>query len=721
MATERATSWRANLPPVAAHDGPQRWGVATWTGARRMAVHAMSLLARGRWLERLFSVAFYAVACLLAGAAFAAPLVMPSRIAGSAWLGPGGASGLLTLVVCWSLAALLFEAGSTRLGLRAIAALGVLVATNSLLRFAETVLPGPGGFSPIFALILLAGYAYGMRFGFLMGALTMLVSALVTGGVGPWLPYQMLAAGWVGLSAGLVPRRGTGHRWRPEAREVAVLAALGALWGFGYGLIMTLWFWPFLEGASGRVLPASAPSFGRFAAFYVASSLTWDAFAAAGNVLLIGVLGAPVLAVLRRFGRRFAFASAPSPARTSDPVRREVEATAGFMAGPCGGEREAAELAEERLLAQLDGSMAGQIQPRAWLSCLAAVAALVSVSRHPLLLLAAAASVWVLRHQLGPRDSASHRLVAIAGLALALPTLYNGLVSHAGQTIVARLPAAWPLVGGPITLEALVFGLLSGLSLWTLLLAFATLLAAMPQRELVRLLPRGFGGVTLAVAVALGYVPLVRRQAQAVREAQAVRGYELRGVRDWPPLMIPLLVGALESGMTMAESLAARGALRPLRVAGHHRLLILVGLVLVLAGLLSPWPAAVADPVAPAATLLGVGLMTGVLVALGRSRPRTALRPGGWRWCDRLVAGAPWLPLIVAFLHPSGRAALRYTPYPVLAWPTLPVAVLASLIGLVAPVLVLGLLGRRSRCGSRDGGPAFVSRRGEPLADGRAM
>ena len=39
-----------------------------------------------------------------------------------------------------------------------------------------------------------------------MGALTLFTSAIITGGVGPWLPGQMFVAGWVGMSVRLLAR-----------------------------------------------------------------------------------------------------------------------------------------------------------------------------------------------------------------------------------------------------------------------------------------------------------------------------------------------------------------------------------------------------------------------------------------------------------------------------------------------------------------------------------
>ncbi len=68
-------------------------------------------------------------------------------------------------------------------------------------------LPGfVAGFSAMFLPVLIAGNAFGPGFGFVLGAAGTFASALFVGGVGPWLPFQMVAVGWVGMGAGLVPR-----------------------------------------------------------------------------------------------------------------------------------------------------------------------------------------------------------------------------------------------------------------------------------------------------------------------------------------------------------------------------------------------------------------------------------------------------------------------------------------------------------------------------------
>ena len=81
--------------------------------------------------------------------------------------------------------------------------------------------------------------------------------------------------------------------------------------------------------------------------------------------------------------------------------------------------------------------------------------------------------------------------------------------------LLARLPGDWPLVGGAITLEAISYGAATGLALALVIAAFATFQRALATRDLVRLIPRAFGTLALAVAVALTYAPSARREVAA--------------------------------------------------------------------------------------------------------------------------------------------------------------------------------------------------------------
>jgi energy-coupling factor transport system substrate-specific component len=185
-----------------------------------------------------------------------------------------------------------------------VALLGILVAVDATLRLVPSLL----GASAIFLLILLVGFAYGAELGFLMGALTLFVSAIITGGLGPWLPYQMLGAGWVGMTAGCLPRIGaSGNR-----RELLLLAAFGGLWGFLYGGILNLMEWPFAApGLAERAGLYWVPGMGfgetvaTYLRFYATTSLVYDAFRAGANFLLVLALGRPLLRLLDRYRDRF--------------------------------------------------------------------------------------------------------------------------------------------------------------------------------------------------------------------------------------------------------------------------------------------------------------------------------------------------------------------------------------------------------------------------------
>lgn len=213
-----------------------------------------------------------------------------------------------TLALASVVALFLVEAGTRQLDSRAVALLASIAAINSALRLA--LIEGIGGFSPIYFLVLCAGYVFGPSFGFLAGALSIVVSALAGGGMGPWVPYQIFAVGWVGVAAGIAGHWSRGARI-PGWRDVIVLAAVGALMGWVVGALLDITDWiPVYRGnPTLGWLPGmdTATALVHFARFYVLTSLAYDTFRAVGNVLMVVVLGAPVLAALGRLRMRLTF------------------------------------------------------------------------------------------------------------------------------------------------------------------------------------------------------------------------------------------------------------------------------------------------------------------------------------------------------------------------------------------------------------------------------
>ncbi|MQA01423.1 MAG: ECF transporter S component [Streptosporangiales bacterium] len=204
---------------------------------------------------------------------------------------------LLLLVVAVVLAQLA-EGG---IDVKALALLGVLTAIGAVLR---PLGAGLAGLETVFFLLVVAGRVLGPGFGFVLGSTTLFASALLTGGVGPWLPFQMFAAAWVGLGAGLLPPA------RGRA-EVVLLAGYGALSAFLYGFAINLSAWPFVLGGDTALSfdPAASAwtNLHRYVLYDLATSLGWDAGRALTNAVLIAVTGRVLLATLRRAVRKAAF------------------------------------------------------------------------------------------------------------------------------------------------------------------------------------------------------------------------------------------------------------------------------------------------------------------------------------------------------------------------------------------------------------------------------
>ena len=263
------------------------------------------VLALGRFpLQRALNAAILVIASLIGLGSFFYPFLLPqSGDQFNAMAHAQDAPLLFVVLVVLCLGAVLSSLASGLMNAKLIAVLGILTAANAVLRG----VPGPAGFTLIFLLPIICGYAYGPTFGFLLGVFSLAVSAFLGFGVGPWLPYQMFSAGWVGLLSGLLPRL----ERHPRA-EAFMLAVWGMILGFTFGILMNLWFWPYVF-AAGQSEMSWEPGLDlvnalkRYAVFYVFTSFWWDLLRAAGNFVLLLLFAAPVLRLLRRFQQRFFF------------------------------------------------------------------------------------------------------------------------------------------------------------------------------------------------------------------------------------------------------------------------------------------------------------------------------------------------------------------------------------------------------------------------------
>ena len=209
--------------------------------------------------------------------------------------------GLLPILVLLAIV----EITESGMDSKILAILGVLTAINSLLRALSA---GTAGVELIFFLIILAGRVYGPAFGFLLGSTTIFTSAILTSGVGPWMPFQMLAASWVGLGAGLLPKRFTGRS------EIVLLAVYGVFSAYAFGILMNLAGWPFFlgvesAGSTGSLaFVAGDPVLENLHRFAIYTLLTstggWDTVRAITSATAITLLGPPILKTMRRTALR---------------------------------------------------------------------------------------------------------------------------------------------------------------------------------------------------------------------------------------------------------------------------------------------------------------------------------------------------------------------------------------------------------------------------------
>jgi energy-coupling factor transport system permease protein len=199
------------------------------------------------------------------------------------------------------------------------------------------------------------------------------------------------------------------------------------------------------------------------------------------------------------------------------------------------------------------------LNPRTWIIWSMAAVAVAILSDNPVYRgLVALAAFDVMLAWLPP----GRRLRPLAvGLVLAalLAALVNLLAGHTGATVLVRLPAGLPIVGGPLTLESLAFGVAVGLGLVAAMLAVAPLAAVLEPHDVVDALPSALNRTGIAVAASLNLMSGFGRTFGEVRDAQRMRGWKPRGLRSWNEVLVPSVLTAIEDSVRLAEAMEARG------------------------------------------------------------------------------------------------------------------------------------------------------------------
>jgi energy-coupling factor transport system permease protein len=337
--------------------------------------------------------------------------------------------------------------------------------------------------------------------------------------------------------------------------------------------------------------------------------------------------------------------------------------------------------------------------PVAWLAWLAAAALPALSTRNPLYLSLTLLAVAVVYAALGRRSPLAKSwgaFVRFGALLWLLSIPFTALTAHYGTIVIFRLPRSWPIIGGPITLEAVLYGLTGGLALVTLLLIFAAFNVAVDQARLLRMTPGFIYGAGVVTGIAVAFVPQMVTSWQTIREAQQVRGHKVRGVRDVLPLVMPLLVTALERAMQLAESMEARGfggqaVPADSRQRTLNQLALLFGLGALGAGFagIGFWPEQ--RLLAGGLLVTGAALLAWSFWDQGRRVRRSRYHRWIWARADRIVCATSLLSLTIwAGAWLARGEWLFYYPYPPYSpWPAFQPLLGMALVLLAIPALLL--------------------------------
>ena len=333
------------------------------------------------------------------------------------------------------------------------------------------------------------------------------------------------------------------------------------------------------------------------------------------------------------------------------------------------------------------------LDPRVWLLWGAAASLPSLLGRNPFPIAACLIVAVTVRATIADgRDRAWGTLLRLAVVFAAIGVLFNMFTYHGGDREFAVIPGWVPIAGGPLTLNALVYGLVSGLALVTLVVIWSTVAQRISWSDMVRLAPPSLASLTVAGAVAMALTPRTVEAYGEIREAQALRGYRPRGARDIVPLAAPLLTRGLERAVTMSEALESRGFGGPPEESKRGTWFS-IGLIGAITGIAAGAFLISSGKAGYGLTLLAACL--GGFLTLVRSKSaQSSYTPTRYKDVtfgrhDRLAGGICLISgLLILTVNALNRSTLFYEPYPTIGWPTVSLPLIAAVALLMAPALI---------------------------------
>jgi energy-coupling factor transport system permease protein len=292
------------------------------------------------------------------------------------------------------------------------------------------------------------------------------------------------------------------------------------------------------------------------------------------------------------------------------------------------------------------------------------------------------------------------RAVVLISLVVAL---FKGMSLHLGATVLFRLPEWIPILGGPVTLEALASAGLDALTILTVLAVFVAFSAGADYYALLRSVPPFMHQAALVTSIGITFVPQTVARFREIREAQALRGHRVRRIGDLVPLLVPLLAGGMERSMDLAEAMEARGFSRAPRDArSPGPVVVQVGIAFGLGCVLVGGALFAFAPALPWLAWLvigaGIALITVTLRSIGAGVRRSRYRKTVWRDTDTVLALASAGVLATLFSFRSlAPSLLAYTPFLRISMPPFDLSVAVAILGLLAPAAILLIIGAGER------------------------